>query len=226
MSARALSALALPADRLGAAGPAAELLEAAGLTEATSAEVASVRPCRGDACTGARRTGRSPRDEPHCGAAPGVQGAAWPGPETGVEGFVANAPCPVLVGLVTGSVIGPASPPASRSEPPFNAVEANITADPANNAPRVRAVGLHELGDTGGEKPATIDEARSLLRLTNGPRRPITPMPATPYRASPSVGGIFGERHAINLRGPRGRPWRWAARWLAVPGGLPPHPRS
>ncbi len=52
----------------------------------------------------------------------------------------------MLVGLVCGWVIGPASFPASSSESPFATVEANITADPANSAPSVRAVGLHALG--------------------------------------------------------------------------------
>ncbi|MGH4006733.1 MAG: bifunctional DNA primase/polymerase, partial [Pseudonocardiaceae bacterium] len=42
--------------------------------------------------------------------------------------------------------IDPASFLAGSSESPLTTVEANITADPANNAPSVRTVGLHEDG--------------------------------------------------------------------------------
>jgi hypothetical protein len=51
------------------------------------------------------------------------------------------------IGLAEGSTIDPVSSPASSGEPPCKTVAESVTADPANSAPRVRAVGLHELGD-------------------------------------------------------------------------------
>lgn len=123
-----------PADPIAAA--ATEALGAAGTL------------CRGADCTGARRTGRSLRGEPHRGAAPGVQGAACPGPENDAAGLAAGSCCgSALIGLAEGSTIDPVSPPASSSEPPCKTVAESVTADPTNSAPRVRAVGLRELGD-------------------------------------------------------------------------------
>lgn len=78
-------------------------------------------------------------DDPH--AESGVPGTYSPGAETDPLGLG-----PMPVGLASGWVNDPASSPAGSSESPFKTVEANITADPANNAPSVRAVGLHELG--------------------------------------------------------------------------------
>lgn len=52
----------------------------------------------------------------------------------------------VMAGLPTGSAIDRASFTVDSSEPPFTTAKENITADPANNAARVRAVGLQRLG--------------------------------------------------------------------------------
>lgn len=88
------------------------------------------------------------RDEPHWGVAPGVQGAACPGPENDAAELAVGSCCgSATIGLAEGSTIDSASPPASSGEPPCKTVAESVTADPANSAPRVRAVGLRELGD-------------------------------------------------------------------------------
>jgi hypothetical protein len=51
-----------------------------------------------------------------------------------------------MAGLPAGSAIDRASFTIDSSEPPFTTAKENITADPANNAARVRAVGLQRLG--------------------------------------------------------------------------------
>jgi hypothetical protein len=133
----------------GAVGPAAEVAEEAGLPEVAAEEaVEAGATCCGACCTGARRTGRATRDEPHCGAAPGVHGAAWPGPESAAVEFAAGS-CSgcATVGPTDDLVIDPASSPVSSGVPPCATVAESVTADPAKSAPRMRAVGLHELGD-------------------------------------------------------------------------------
>lgn len=105
-------------------GPAAKVPEPAGLAEAAATEaVEAGTPCRGASRTGARRTGRSLRGEPHCGAAPGSHGAAWPGPGSEAVELLGGSCCDsVTVGLADGGAIDPALSPASGGEPPCTTV--------------------------------------------------------------------------------------------------------
>lgn len=134
---------------LGVVGTAVRLPEPAGFAEAAAAVRAGTL-CRGTSCTGARRTGRSFSGEPHRGAAPGVHGTAWPGVESETEGLTAGS-CAgsAMGGLADGSVIVPISSSPVSSEPPCITVADSVTADPANSAPKVRAVGLQGVGDAG-----------------------------------------------------------------------------
>jgi hypothetical protein len=86
------------------------------------------------------------RAELHRGLAPGVHVAAWPGvAELAAGGCAASA----TSGLAAGSVIDPVSSTPVSNEPPCITVTYKVTAEPANNAPKVRAVGFHGMGDAG-----------------------------------------------------------------------------
>jgi hypothetical protein len=102
--------------------------------------------CRGAARTGARRTGRSFKAELHCGVPPGVHGAAWPGVAELAGGGCAGI---AMFGLAAGSVITPVSSTSVSNEPPWTTVADKVTAEPANSAPKVRAVGLQGMGEAG-----------------------------------------------------------------------------
>ena len=171
-------------------GPAADVAEVAGLPEVAAGEaVEAEATCCGACCTGARRTGRSPRDEPHCGAAPGVHGAVWPGPESAVVELAAGSCCGcATVGSAGDLMIDPASSPVSSGVPPCATVTESVTADPANSAPRMRAVGLHELGDA-DEWLAAIGQARSLSRFAVRALLAHHHMTCRLYRELPTIGG-------------------------------------
>jgi hypothetical protein len=51
------------------------------------------------------------------------------------------------MGGLAGLVANPGSTLPSSSEPPCSTVADMVTAEPANNAPRVRTINFHELGD-------------------------------------------------------------------------------
>jgi len=86
------------------------------------------------------------RAELHCGVAPGVHGAAWPG-----VAEIAGCGCAGIAtsGLAAGSVIDPVSSTPVSNELPCITVADRVTAEPANSAPKVRAVGLQGMGDAG-----------------------------------------------------------------------------
>lgn len=115
-------------------------------------------------CTGARRIGSRLSGVFHTGAAPGVQAAAWRAAEE-VAGSVGG---PLTVGSDAAGVeagradraesgsaeVGPAAGASGvrapmivslvltgSKDPPCAVAARNITADPANAAPRVRDVG-------------------------------------------------------------------------------------
>lgn len=66
------------------------------------------------------------------------------------------------MGGLAGLVVNSGSALLSSSGPPWSTVADMVTAEPANNAPRVRTINFHEPGDA--DKWATI--ARSTLRFT------------------------------------------------------------
>jgi hypothetical protein len=141
------SALVPSALCLGVGGTAARRPEPAGFAEPATAVLPG---CRGAARTGARRTGRSFRAELHCGLAPGVHRAAWPGAENEAEKLAAcGCAGSATFGLAAGSVIDPISSSPVSSELPCETVPDRVTAEPANSAPKVRAVGLQGMGDAG-----------------------------------------------------------------------------
>jgi hypothetical protein len=86
------------------------------------------------------------RAELHCGLAPGVHGAAWPGVAELAGGGCADI---ATSELAADSVIDPVSSTPVSNEPPCIMVTDKVTAKPANNAPKVRAVGFQGMGDAG-----------------------------------------------------------------------------
>ena len=80
----------------------------------------------------------------HSGGAPDAQGAAGSGAGKLASGSGWDG---ATMGGLTGGLVATGSTPASSSEPPCSTVADMVTAEPANNAPRVRAVNFHEPGD-------------------------------------------------------------------------------
>ncbi|MGH4025134.1 MAG: hypothetical protein ACRDRV_11205 [Pseudonocardiaceae bacterium] len=102
--------------------------------------------------TGARRTGSSAKVDPQSGLAPGVHGAAWPGARAAgaeVRALLSGALDldVTLLSLTAGSAAGATSFSDPNGDPPCTTAAVNITAEPANRAPRARDVGRHELGE-------------------------------------------------------------------------------